>query len=91
MNDERNAASGKRVRIVVDASQEPIAVAPPPHAPQQGLRHVLQREVEVGHAGVADDVDQVVGEVRRIQVEQPHARHAGRHLADERHDRAPLR
>ena len=33
---------------------------------------MLQREVEVGHAGGADRVDQLVGEVGRVEVEQPH-------------------
>ena len=35
---------------VVDAGGEAAAVAPAPHAAQQGTGHVLEREVEVGHA-----------------------------------------
>ena len=59
---------------VVDAAEEAVTVAPPAHAPQQRARDVLEREVEVGHARVAYRVDQLVGEVRRVEVEQPHAR-----------------
>ena len=55
---------------VVDAAQEPVAVAPPAHPAQQRLRHVLQREVEVRAPAAADHVDQTVGEVRGIQVEE---------------------
>ena len=58
-------------RIRGDAVQEPVAVAPAPHAAQVRLGHVLQGEVEVGAAGRTHDVDQTVGELRWIQVQQP--------------------
>ena len=58
--------------------EEPVAVAPAPHAAQQRPRHVLQRQVEVRHAGGADGVDERVGEVGRVEVEQPHPRRPAR-------------
>ena len=72
----------------LDPSQEPVAVTPPAHAPQQALGHVLQREVEVRHARGADDVDEPVVELRGIEVQQSHARHPLGHGLDERHDGA---
>jgi hypothetical protein len=49
---------------------------------------VLEGEVEVGHAGSADGVDQPVGEVARVQVQQPDPGDARRHRVDQRDDRA---
>ncbi len=34
---------------------------------------MLEREVEIGHAGVQDRLDQLVGEARRVEVEEPGA------------------
>jgi len=67
----------------VDARQEAVPVAPAAHPTQQGHRHVLQGEVEVGHAGVEDRLDQVVGEVGRVQVQQAHPWHT---LGDRPHE-----
>ena len=71
-DDEVGAEGGLREAVadVGDAAQEPLAVAPPAHAPQERLGHVLQREVVVRHAAVADDVDQLVRQVGRVEVEQ---------------------
>ena len=79
-DDEVRAEGGLGLAAadVVDAGEEPLAVAPAPHAPQQRRRHVLQRQVEVRHAGGADRVDQRVGEVGRVEVEQPHPVDPGR-------------
>ena len=79
MKLERNAASGSRRADGGDAVEEAVAVAPAAHAAQQRARHVLEREVEVRHAGGADGVDQRVGEVGRVQVEQPDPVDPGRH------------
>ena len=69
---------------VVDAAGEALAVAPAAHPPQQRAGDVLERQVEVGHAGGADGVDQPVGQVGRVQVQQAHPVDPGRHLAHER-------
>ena len=77
MKFERNAASGALAPDGFDAGEEPVAVAPTAHAAQQWLGDVLQREVEVGHAGGEDGIDEPVGEVARVEVEQPDPRHPG--------------
>ena len=82
---------GLAVADVGDASQEAVAVAPAPHPPQQRLADVLQRQVEVRHAGGADHVDQRVGEIARVEVQQPHPVGALGDGLDERHDRARRR
>ncbi len=64
-----------------DALEELVPVPPPAHAAQQRRRHVLQGEVEVGDPGGADGVDQGLGEVGRVQVEQPHPVHPLGHRA----------
>ena len=71
-DDEVAAEGGVRLAPadVVDAPQEAVAVAPAAHPPQQRLADVLQRQVEVRHAGVADGVDEVVAEVARVEVQQ---------------------
>ena len=86
MKFDRKAASGARATDAVDAVQEPLAVAPAAHAPQQRTRHVLQREVEVRHAGGEDRLHQPVGELGRVQVEQPHPGDAAGDRLDEGHD-----
>ena len=73
---------------VVDATQEAVAVAPSTHPTQQRLADVLEGEIEVRHAGRADRVDQCVGQVARVQVQQPHPVGAIGDGLDERHDRA---
>ena len=55
---------------VGDAAQEAVAVAPAAHAGQQRTRDVLQREVEVRHAGGEHGLDQLVGQPGGIEVEQ---------------------
>ena len=69
---------------VGDAAQEAVAVAPAPHAGQQRARDVLEREVEVGHAGAEHGLDQLVGQPRRIEIEQPGALDTGRHRPGQR-------
>ena len=73
--DERGAEGGVRLGgpDVGDAAQEALAVAPAAHAGEQRARHVLEREVEVGHARVEDGLDQLVGQAGRVEVEQPGA------------------
>ena len=71
MNEERKVASGVGGPDVGDAAQEALAVAPAAHAGEQRAGHVLEREVEVGHAGVQDGLDQLVGQAGRVEVEQP--------------------
>ena len=48
---------------------------------------MLQGQVEVRDARLADDVDQLVAEVARVEVEQAHPRHPLADGAHERHDR----
>ena len=55
-------ASGVGGADVGDAAQEALAVAPPAHAGEQRARHVLEGEVEVGHARIEHGLDQLVGE-----------------------------
>ena len=88
-DDEVAAEGGVRLATadVVDAPQEALAVAPPAHPAQQRLADVLQREVEVRHAGVDDGVDQAVAEVARVEVQQADAVDAvgdGPHERDDR-------
>ena len=88
-DDEVAAERGVGVAVadVGDPAQEALTVAPSPHPPQQRLRDVLEREVEVRDARTDDRVDQLVGEVGRVEVEQPHpVDHVG-DLLHERHDR----
>ena len=75
---------GRAGADVGDAPQEAIAVAPSAHPPQQRLADVLQRQIEVRHGRRADDVDELVAEVARVQVEQADPRHP---LADRPHER----
>jgi hypothetical protein len=49
---------------------------------------VLQRQIEVGDARGADRVDEPVGEVGRVEVEQPHPVDPRRDPVDQRHDPA---
>ena len=72
----------------LDAAEEAGAVAPSAHAAEQRLRHVLQRQVEVRHAGCADHVDQPVVELRGIEVQQPDTVDTRRDVGDEWDDRA---
>ena len=72
MNDDRNAAVGLPARGWRRSARRNRS--PSPHRRMRrssGLRHVLEREVEVGHARGADGVDQRVGELGGIEVEQP--------------------
>ena len=73
--DERGAESGlgRGGPDVGDAAQEALAVAPASHAGQEGARDMLEREVEVGHAGAEHGLDELVGQARRIEIEQPGA------------------
>ena len=57
---------------LLDALQVLLAVAPPPHAPHQRRGHVLERQVEVRHRPGAHQLDQLVGELGGVQVQQPH-------------------
>ena len=79
--DEGGAEGGVGIggSDVGDAAQEALAVAPAAHAGEQRAGHVLQREVEVGHAGREDGLDQLVGQPGGVQVEQPGALDPGRH------------
>jgi hypothetical protein len=77
----------------VDALEVAVAGAPAPHAAHEGRRHVLERQVEVRDAGVADGVDQRVVEVRRVEVQEPDALHPlghGGHEGDQRPLADPL-
>ena len=49
-----------------DAVEESQTVTPPTHASQQGLRHVLKRQIEVRHARSKNRVSQLVAEVTRV-------------------------
>ncbi len=72
-DDERGTKGGRRARVPrmsAIAAGEALAVAPPAHPPQQWPGHVLQGEVEVRHAGVADGVDEAVAQLRRVEVQQ---------------------
>jgi hypothetical protein len=71
-----------------DSIEESLPVAPAAHPAQQRLADVLQREVEVRHARVADRIDQVVAQVARVQVQQPHPIDLVGDGPDERDDRA---
>ena len=71
MNDERKAAVGSAARIGPDPLEEAVALAPAAHALQQGPGHVLEGEVEVGHAGRQYGLHQRVVEGGRIEVEEP--------------------
>ena len=89
--DERGPEGGGGLggADVRDAAQEALAVAPAPHARQERAGDVLEGEVEVGHARMEDGVDQLVGQARGIEVEQPGAVDALGHGAGERgHGRA---
>ena len=72
-----------------DPLQELLAAPPAPHPAQQPSRDVLQRQVEVGHPGGDDGVDQLAGEVRRVQVQQPDPLHQLVHRLHQRDDPPP--
>ena len=72
---------------VGDATKEPFAVAPATHTAHQRRRDVLEAEVEVRHAGVADRVDERIGEVGRVEVQQANPVDPVGDLPDERDDR----
>ena len=72
---------------VGDAAKEAFTVAPTTHAAHQRRRDVLEAEVEVRHTGVADRVDERIGEVRRVQVQQTNPIDPVGDLLDERDDR----
>ena len=79
---------GTTATDVGDAAKVPGTVTPAAHAAQERPRDVLEGQVaEVGHTGVEDHVDQPVGEIGRVEVEQPGAGHPGADGPDERHDR----
>ncbi len=88
-DDEVAAERGARLAAadVGDAAREPVAIAPTTHPPQQGLADVLQRQIEVRHARVADGIDQLVGQVARVEVEQARPVDARRHCPDQCNDR----
>ena len=50
---------------------------------------MLQGQIEVGTAGLGHHLDQTLGELGGIQIQQPGPRHAGRHRGDEGDDVAP--
>ena len=83
----RNTAAGSRRRISSMRRQEPRAIAPAAHPPQQRLADVLQREIEVRHAGGADGVDQGIAEVAGVEIQEPHAVDPLGDGTHERHDR----
>ena len=89
-DDEVGSEGGRRLDGAdgLDPLEEALAVAPPPHASHQRRRHVLQREVEVGDPGGQDRLDQLVGQVARVQVEQPDPRHPLGDGSHEGHDGA---
>ena len=62
-----------------DALEEALALAPAPHALQHGPRYVLEREVEVRHAGGQYGFDQRVIEGGGVEVEEPGPPHPRRH------------
>ena len=72
----------------VDALEEPGRVTPTPHALDQWTRHVLQRQVEVGHAGRHDGLDERVVEGRGVEIQEPDALDPLRQVADEPDDGA---
>ncbi len=54
----------------LDPLEEGIAVAPAAHAAQHRTRGVLQRQVEVGHAGRQHGLDEGLGQVRGVEIQQ---------------------
>ena len=87
-DDEVRSERGARFAAadVGHARREALAIAPSTHAAQQRRRHVLQRQIEVGHARRTDGIDERVGEIGGIEVEEPDPIDARRHLLDERDD-----
>ena len=60
-----------------DTAQETFTIAPTTHPTQQGLRDVLQGKIKIRHTGLADRIDQSVGEIGRIEIQQSRAFHSG--------------
>ena len=77
--DEGGAERGAVVESadVGHPAQEALAIAPSTHAGQQWARDVLEREVEVGHAGGHHRLNELIGQPGRVEIEQPGARHEG--------------
>ena len=63
-HDERRAERAGRLRSSDsgDPLQEPLATTPASHPPEMARRGVLEREVEVGHPGRQDGLDEPLGE-----------------------------
>ena len=87
-DDERGPEGGGGFRLAdgADALEEPVAFPPPAHPLDQRPGDVLQREVEVGHPGGEDGVDQGVVEGGRVEVEQPGPGHPLGHRRHQLHD-----
>ena len=90
-DDERRSECGRRFGCPdrPDPIEEPLAVTPPAHALEQRSRNVLQREVEVGHAGGENGLDQRVVERRRVEIEKPGPADPFRHRGHQVDDRSP--
>ena len=73
---------------VGNALQEPVAIAPTAHATKVWLADMLQREVEIRHTRFEHGLDEFVGEVAWIQVQQPRALYSRAYCAHKRNDRA---
>ena len=89
-DDERGPEGGRGLgpADVADAVQEALALPPSTHALEQGTGHVLQRQVEVGHAGGQDGLDQRIVQARRVQIQQPSALYPLGHGPHQVHDGA---
>ncbi len=87
--DERGAERGAWLRPPDrrDALEEAFAVAPPAHAREQRAGDVLERQVEVRHAGGEHHFHELGGEGGGVQVQQPRAPHHPGHRLDERDER----
>ena len=76
-DDKRGAKRGGRLHepYSLEALREPGPVAPTAHSAEQPPYSVLERQVEVSAAGADHGVDQTVGELGRIQIQEPDPRH----------------
>ena len=74
MNDERNVASA-RARGSARCARGTASASPHRRiARSSGREACCKREVEVGHAGLEDRLDERVGQPRGVQVEEPEPR-----------------
>ena len=73
MNEDRKVAVGSAARMSAMRRRK-RSPSPQRRMPRQERPgDVLEGEVEVGHARMEDGVDQLVGQARGIEVEQPGA------------------